>query len=190
MEWVAVSSSRGSSWPRDWSHVSYGSCTAGFSTTEPSRPLGHRKNARCLSISTFKLHPRAPLFFLYSLFQLLLYEVCILPVRESLRCPAVTVSVAAAATCLSATILFTFLPSWCRSTLLGLSGENTLFLSLFFLPSFPSPSFLLPFFQWDGSCFLLYERILCLVPGSFQLYLLMRRCLDGYQTPGFSPGFV
>ena len=33
LEWVAISSSRGSSWPRDWSHSS---CLAGgFSTTEP-----------------------------------------------------------------------------------------------------------------------------------------------------------
>ena len=29
LEWVAMTSSRGSSWPRDWTWVSYGSCTAG-----------------------------------------------------------------------------------------------------------------------------------------------------------------
>ena len=35
LEWVAVPSSRGSSWPRDQTHISSGSCTAGrFSTTE------------------------------------------------------------------------------------------------------------------------------------------------------------
>ena len=27
LEWVAISYSRGSSWPRDWTHVSRGSCT-------------------------------------------------------------------------------------------------------------------------------------------------------------------
>ena len=36
LEWVAISSSRGSSWPRDWTHVSRGSCIAGrFLTVEP-----------------------------------------------------------------------------------------------------------------------------------------------------------
>ena len=36
LEWVARPSSRGSSWPRDWTHVSYGSCFAGgFFTKEP-----------------------------------------------------------------------------------------------------------------------------------------------------------
>ena len=29
MEWVAIPFSRGSSWPRGWTHVSYVSCTAG-----------------------------------------------------------------------------------------------------------------------------------------------------------------
>ena len=34
LEWVAICFSRGSSWPRDWTHIS---CTAGrFSTAEPS----------------------------------------------------------------------------------------------------------------------------------------------------------
>ena len=36
LEWVSISSSRGSSQPRDWSHVSCISCTArGFFTKEP-----------------------------------------------------------------------------------------------------------------------------------------------------------
>ena len=36
LEWVTRPSSRGSSWPRDWTHVSHGSCFAGgFFTTEP-----------------------------------------------------------------------------------------------------------------------------------------------------------
>ena len=36
LEWVAMPSSRGSSWPRDWTNVSCGSCIAGrFFTTEP-----------------------------------------------------------------------------------------------------------------------------------------------------------
>ena len=34
LEWVAISSSRGSSWPRDQTHVSCISCI-GFSTAEP-----------------------------------------------------------------------------------------------------------------------------------------------------------
>ena len=29
LEWVAMPSSRGSSWPRDWTHVSWGTCNAG-----------------------------------------------------------------------------------------------------------------------------------------------------------------
>ena len=37
LEWVSISSSRGSSWPRDWIYVSCVSCTAGrFFTAEPS----------------------------------------------------------------------------------------------------------------------------------------------------------
>ena len=37
LEWVAISYSRGSSWPRDWTHVSCISCTAGgFLTAIPS----------------------------------------------------------------------------------------------------------------------------------------------------------
>ena len=36
LEWVALPSSRGSSWPGDQTHISYGSCIAGgFFTTEP-----------------------------------------------------------------------------------------------------------------------------------------------------------
>ena len=35
LEWVVVSSSRGSSWPRDWTCVSW--VTGGFFTTEPPR---------------------------------------------------------------------------------------------------------------------------------------------------------
>ena len=35
LEWVAMTSSSGSSWPRDWTCVSYGSCSeGGFFTTE------------------------------------------------------------------------------------------------------------------------------------------------------------
>ena len=37
LEWVAMVSSRGSSWPKDWTHTSWISCIAGgFFTTEPS----------------------------------------------------------------------------------------------------------------------------------------------------------
>ena len=36
LDWVVMSSSRGSSWPRDWTCISCGSCNAGrFFTTEP-----------------------------------------------------------------------------------------------------------------------------------------------------------
>ena len=36
LEWVAVPSSRGSSWPRNWTHVYCGACTeGGFFTVEP-----------------------------------------------------------------------------------------------------------------------------------------------------------
>ena len=45
LEWVAMPSSRGSSWPRDQTHVSCGSCLAGrFVTTEPpGKPLKQYK---------------------------------------------------------------------------------------------------------------------------------------------------
>ena len=40
LEWVVVSSFRGSSWPRDWTCVSCGSCIAGrlFTTEPPGKP--------------------------------------------------------------------------------------------------------------------------------------------------------
>ena len=47
LEWVAMSSSRESSWPRDWTHVSYVSCTVG-------RFFYHWATRETLSISTFK----------------------------------------------------------------------------------------------------------------------------------------
>ena len=42
LEWVAIPSSRGSSQPRDWTHISFVSCAAsGFFTTEPlGKPPG------------------------------------------------------------------------------------------------------------------------------------------------------
>ena len=37
LEWIAIPFSRGSSWPRDWTHISHVSCIAGiFFTPEPS----------------------------------------------------------------------------------------------------------------------------------------------------------
>ena len=40
LEWVAILSSRGSSWPRNWTHISYDFCIAGrFFTTEPMGKL-------------------------------------------------------------------------------------------------------------------------------------------------------
>ena len=40
LEWVAISSSRGSSWLRDWTHISCISCLAGrpFTTKLPGKP--------------------------------------------------------------------------------------------------------------------------------------------------------
>ena len=40
LEWVAISYSRGSSWPRDWTHISWVSCIAGkvFTTVAPGKP--------------------------------------------------------------------------------------------------------------------------------------------------------
>ena len=41
LEWPAMPSSRGSSWPRDWTRVSCGSCIAGrfFTAEPPEKPL-------------------------------------------------------------------------------------------------------------------------------------------------------
>ena len=47
LEWVAMPSSRGSSRPRDQTHVSYGSCLAvRFFTTEPPRKPGFSRGDR------------------------------------------------------------------------------------------------------------------------------------------------
>ena len=44
LDWVTMLSSRGSSWPRDWTHVSCGSWTAGaFFTAEPPGSLSTQK---------------------------------------------------------------------------------------------------------------------------------------------------
>ena len=46
LEWVAISLSKGSSWPRDWTHVFRGTCTAGrfFNAEPPGKPsLGLKK---------------------------------------------------------------------------------------------------------------------------------------------------
>ena len=54
LEWVAMSSSRGSSWSRGWIHVSHGFCTAGwFFTTEP---LGSPFLGYLLLFALQKLH--------------------------------------------------------------------------------------------------------------------------------------
>ena len=45
LEWVAISFSRGSSWYRDWTPISSGSCIAGrFFTAEPGKPLELEKH--------------------------------------------------------------------------------------------------------------------------------------------------
>ena len=58
-EWVAISSFRRSSWPRDWTHISCGSCTAGrFFTTEPPR-----KSFPHCSQSVLALHLHSVIIF-------------------------------------------------------------------------------------------------------------------------------
>ena len=57
LEWVAMFSSRGSSWPRDQTCVSYGSCIAGrFFTAEPlgkQEPIqATNQNSKCDGAST------------------------------------------------------------------------------------------------------------------------------------------
>ena len=49
LEWVAMPSSRGSSAPRDWNHISCGFCIAGgFLTTEPpGKPLMPGETGLC-----------------------------------------------------------------------------------------------------------------------------------------------
>ena len=52
LEWVAISSSRGSSWPRDWTHISCVSCTAGefftgWATREAQPGIEVPKSAIC-----------------------------------------------------------------------------------------------------------------------------------------------
>ena len=43
LEWIVISSSRGYSWPRDQTHVSWVSCIVGrFFTEQPGRPLKKR----------------------------------------------------------------------------------------------------------------------------------------------------
>ena len=51
LKWVAIFFSRGSSWPRDWTHVSCVSCiTGGFFTAEPSgKPYVHQASHQILS---------------------------------------------------------------------------------------------------------------------------------------------
>ena len=65
LEWVAMPSSRGSSWPRDWTPVSCGSCTAGgfFTTEPPGNPIcplvqPKSKKARYSSCTIFLSSPR------------------------------------------------------------------------------------------------------------------------------------
>ena len=49
LEWLAMPSSRGSSQPRDWTHVSGGSCTAGrfLATEPPGKPGDPTTSLKC-----------------------------------------------------------------------------------------------------------------------------------------------
>ena len=55
LEWVAISSSRGYSWPRDWTHVSCISCLAGevFTLETPGKPYKHGVQAKYLLLHCF-----------------------------------------------------------------------------------------------------------------------------------------
>ena len=54
-EWAAVLSSRGSFWPRDWTHVSYVSCTSRrfFTTKLPGKPTKYLKLCGFLLVCLF-----------------------------------------------------------------------------------------------------------------------------------------
>ena len=64
LEWVAMPSSRGSSWPRGWTCISWGSCIAGgFFTAEPlGKPaenlsfLSNQTNISCCSLPFLSPH--------------------------------------------------------------------------------------------------------------------------------------
>ena len=60
LEWVAIPFSRGSSWPRDWTPVSWGSGIVGkfFTTEPPGKPKiasSFMKFTKWLIVETFKL---------------------------------------------------------------------------------------------------------------------------------------
>ena len=78
-EWVAISSSRGSSWPRDGTGVSCISCTASrFFTTEPlGKPKAKQKN---LSLNT-----TLEVFLLYHTCEIKFCQGCIKPVILDFR---------------------------------------------------------------------------------------------------------
>ena len=54
MEWVAMTFSRGSSWPRDWTWVSYVSCIGSLLLVAPGNIITHKeaKNYRHIQIQT------------------------------------------------------------------------------------------------------------------------------------------
>ena len=58
LEWVAMPSSRGSSWSRDWTLVSCGSCIAGrfFTTEPPGKPYLLTGSTQIKEGLVFKLH--------------------------------------------------------------------------------------------------------------------------------------
>jgi len=64
LEWVAIPSSKGSSWSRDWTLVSCGSCIAGrfFTTEPPGKPYLPTGSTQIKEGLVFKLHHLSLLF--------------------------------------------------------------------------------------------------------------------------------
>ena len=68
LQWVAISSFRGSSWPRDWTHISCVSCIAGrFFTTEWPNNSNHKPTPvlgeEATLLQGLSLHAPHPLLF-------------------------------------------------------------------------------------------------------------------------------
>ena len=81
-QWVAISSFKGSSWPRDWTQVSSVSCIAGgFLTTKPPEKLLYfilwLLISSCLFLCIFGCILQPVLYFLSLIFHLNLFQIFI-----------------------------------------------------------------------------------------------------------------